>query len=538
MTREQWSQLVSSSSEFVRGGTFRLPYGLTPQATDGKEFSWRFARADWPITRACTTDKCLPCNRDDDGCWFPTIGHTYKYGTSWGSKHNNKEFVLKSKMRAGSGTVMVEYIIELRCNHSGEIIKMSKPTYNRLENGDLKWYFNKQSGDVVHVSEKEMPQEKGHNSYTTEAKKLLKLGISFGFWKTTEQPIQLIGKKGVNTLRLAFTRRNMDQDAKANIAHFELAVDPEFTKCEDKQVCLSEMADGENWPQGASDLKESLHLQYVCMFHGSTSLEGPWKRSSPSEGPVLVAHVHADLQSSCERWTNCLERSGMLGDVKSILIAFGAQNAPQLTDYMKSAPTSSQTFSPTNEVENQLEYGALTRRRRKAVITVDTKCRDPWLTDPEAWVCVKCDEMMKQKCASKGYAKGECGFDACLRDLLCTEPAICKTWKDANCPVKSHCYHAQPQTPPPTMDQRRRRRWSFGRRLLQIDTHAGASLPEVDLDLNEVPEGASLESHGDRTLVSDRAADTSDRGARQHADSLVDVAASVDMGLCAGWGAG
>jgi len=552
-------------------------------------------RPNWPICRVCTKDKCFPCNRDDDGCFFLTQGATYMYGSSRAVKGAEVVGgVLKSKMLAGSGTIRSEYIIEFRCEHDWQTVKMSEPTYNTMENGELEWQFNgtkHQTGKVVHVSKKRYGSFWGEH-LNRASKKLFR---PLEKLLPEQYPIKLKGRKGLNTLKLVFTRKDMHKPAEADVAHFQLAVDPGFSKCEDKQACLAKMADGKAWPDGAGDLKQSIQLQHVCLYKGPGALEGPYKASS-SGGLVDVAQRHAELLSACVRWKHCLEQSGMLEDVKSMLTAFGAQIAPLLTDYLTPtiSPTNQADSKASNDVENELEWGALTRRRRKVTSTpikVDTKCRDPWVTDPEAWVCVKCDEWMEKICSKQGFKKGSCGFDACLRNVLCNAPNVCKRWKVANCPGKSDCNKAPtakpsfkptrrptteaptsklaeapaestsatkafptvkgfpssptmtrsptaPATPSPTRHPtrtpithrhhrhsatRRRRRFWGRRRLLQSDPSEGAPMESQE------PDGALLE---------DLEGGTSDSGAQQREDSLIDAAASVDMGLCAGWGAG
>ena len=89
-----------------------------------------------------------------------------------------------------------------------------------------------------------------------------------------DAPGNVIGKEGINTLKIIFERKPGTAASAAIDVSFYGVTDG-FSECEDSKVCLGRSGLGSDFweTQEAKDIRMSSHLQYLCLQNGLVNPE-------------------------------------------------------------------------------------------------------------------------------------------------------------------------------------------------------------------------------------------------------------------------
>ena len=370
----QWLELDGNRDDIVRC-VRRKKVSFTRNALSDRSLEMR--RPTWITTQRCSNTQCTPCdkessNKETDGClvWAPCGGRDQ---SKCMRPQSSDGYALKTGADSNMKTSSIT--LTLKCSKTEAVL--FSMSYGSLGNSKVSIHFN---GDEKFSSRQSNANYEG----------------------------TLAGVDGEN--ELVFSVDRLDPTAAAQVQDVKLGIKnvrPDFTECEDKKACLDPSALGKDWATTqAKDLRSFLHLQHLCLMDKSR-LEGDVEYSS--------------YAGVCSKWAECLQKSDRLESIAAIIEASAGSLAPQLSLLQIPAAPTEAAACEDNDMGLLVESGrsdasCATDKRlcadeangaiihkycRKTCgeckISIETKCRNPHLIDPENWDCA-CHEQMVKKC--------------------------------------------------------------------------------------------------------------------------------------------
>jgi len=184
-------------------------------------------------------------------------------------------------------------------------------------------------------------------------------------------------KKGDHQIKASFYTKELALISSAQILIKAIGLMPWVETCMDSHLCLKKLGDASKASFG---LRNNNRRQRDC----------------------LVGKAWPQDADKCQEWDNCL------------------QETPKSTAHTKFKAT-------LEDILNAVLPSNRTTPESLAESPADAPgCIDPEISDPEAFEC-ECLEKLQETC------EGEPDQMQCFRNLMCEDPRVCCSWKQAAC---------------------------------------------------------------------------------------------------------